>query len=107
MPQYLFQGSYTAAAWAALARKPQNRTRVIQVVVKKLGGELEGFWLTLGEHDFVGLVRMPNSVNAAALSIAAMAGGAIASFKTTALMSVPDGLKAMGLAGRTGYQPPT
>ena len=30
MPQYLLQGSYTAAAWAAQVKDPKNRIEVVR-----------------------------------------------------------------------------
>ena len=45
MPYYMFQGSYTPAAWAGMLKKPQHRLKAIQSAVKKLGGNVEGGWL--------------------------------------------------------------
>src|SRR5579864_1799795 len=106
MPSFMLQASYTPEAWATLIKKPQNRLAVIRSAVEKLGGSVEGSWLALGEHDVVLIYKMPNAVSAAALSIAAAAGGALKSSKTTALLTFEEGLEAMKQADKAGYRPP-
>jgi uncharacterized protein with GYD domain len=106
MPYYMFQGSYTPAAWAGMLKKPQHRLKAIQGAVKKLGGSVEGGWLTFGEYDYVIICRLPNQVSAAAFAVAVAAGGAVGSGKTTPLLTFEEGLKAMRQAGRSGYRPP-
>jgi uncharacterized protein with GYD domain len=106
MPQYLIQASYTADAWAILVKKPQNRAEAIQQLAKNLGGTLENAWLCLGEHDVVAVLSMPGNVTAAAFSMAAMAGGALKSIKTTPLFSYEEGIDAMQKASNAGYRPP-
>ena len=106
MAYYLYQAAYTAEALKTLTRKPVNRFEVIRKAVKDLGGTLEGGWFSLGEYDVVLLLQMPNNVSAAALSLAAAAGGAVQHGKTTALMTVEEGLTAMRKAGESSYRPP-
>ena len=106
MPYYMFQGSYTPAAWAGMIRKPQNRTKAIQGAVKKLGGSVEGGWLSFGEYDYVVICRLPNQASAAAFAVAVAGGGAVSSGKTTPLLTFEEGIKAMKQAGRSGYRPP-
>jgi uncharacterized protein with GYD domain len=106
MAYYLFQGSYTPETWAALVKRPQNRSRAVQNLAQELGGSLEGFWLTFGQDDFVGIMRMPNNVNAAALSVAAAAGGAVRSIRTTPLMTPQEGVKVMRRAAKVHYRAP-
>ncbi|MBI3665588.1 MAG: GYD domain-containing protein [Acidobacteria bacterium] len=107
MPQYLFQVGYTAEAWKALVKKPQNRLEAIRPVIEKLGGKIHDFWFCFGEYDIVGVIEAPDNVSAAAFAIGAAAGGALRSFKTTPLMSVAEGLEALKRAGKAGYQPPS
>lgn len=107
MPSYLVQASYTVEALQALMKKPQDRTAVISKAVENLGGTLTGLWLSFGDQDVVVLVELPNNVNAAALSIAVAAGGALKSTKTTPLLSVAQGIQAMKKAASSGYTPVT
>jgi uncharacterized protein with GYD domain len=106
MPYYLLQVAYTPDAWAALVKKPQNRLDVIRSALEKLGGSLEGGWLSFGEYDVVAIYKMPDNVSAAAIGIATAAGGALKSSKTTPLLTVEEGLEAMKQASKTGYRPP-
>lgn len=105
MAEYLFQLSYGAEAWAAMIDRPQNRAEKVRAAVEKLGGKISQFWFSFGEYDIVGVLEMPNNVSAAAFSMAVAAGGACTSFKTTPLISVEEGLKAMKKAGNCGYKP--
>src|SRR6266852_2515434 len=106
MAYYLLQAAYTSETWASLVKRTQNRLDVIRGTVEKLGGSLEGGWLAFGQYDVVLILQMPGNVNAAALSIAAAAGGALKSCITTPLLTFEEGLEAMKKAGKAGYQPP-
>lgn len=106
MAYYMFQPTFTAEAWAKMLREPQNREQAIRPVIEKLGGKLIGYWFTFGESDAIVIVQMPDNVSAAAASLAATAGGALKSLKTTVLMSVDDSMQAMRKAGAAGYRAP-
>jgi uncharacterized protein with GYD domain len=107
MTSYLLQISYTPEAWAAMVKKPQDRAQAVEGAVKKLGGRIERFWLSFGDYDIVGVVEMPDSVAAAAFSMAVSAGGACKSVKTTPLLTVQEGVEAMKKASTSGYKPAT
>jgi hypothetical protein len=49
---------------------------------------------------------MPGNVEAAAFSLAASAGGAVRSIKTTPLLSASEGIDAMKKASMSGYKAP-
>ena len=106
MAYYMLLASYTPEAWAKLVKKPQNRMEVVRSTVEKLGGSVEGSWFAFGEQDIVLICKMPNAVSAAALSIAAAAGGALKSAKTTPLLTFEEGQQAMKQAAKSGYRPP-
>ena len=106
MAHYMFQASFTPEAWSKMVREPQNREQAIRPVIEKLGGKLVGYWFAFGESDAVVIVQMPDNVSAAAASLAATAGGALKSLKTTVLMSVDESMQAMGKAALAGYRGP-
>jgi uncharacterized protein with GYD domain len=106
MPHYLIQGSYTAEAWQALLNKPEDRREALRAVLEKLGGRMLHSWYTFGQHDFVGIVELPDNVSAAAFSLAQTAGGALRSLETTPLLEFAEGLEAMKRASKAGYRPP-
>jgi uncharacterized protein with GYD domain len=105
MAHYLLQVAYTPEAWAALVKSPQDRTQAVEGAIKNLGGKIERFWLSFGDYDTVGIVEMPDSVNAAAFSMAVAAGGACKGVKTTPLLTTAEGVEAMKKAAQCGYKP--
>jgi uncharacterized protein with GYD domain len=106
MAHYMFQASFTSEAWASMVKEPQNREQTIRPMIEKLGGKLIGYWFAFGDSDAVVIVQMPDNVSAAAASLAAAAGGAVKSLKTTPLMSVEEAMQAMRKAGGAGYRAP-
>jgi uncharacterized protein with GYD domain len=104
---YLFQVSYTAEAWSALVKHPQDRVEAVGKVIEKLGGKPGPFWGAFGDYDLIGVIEMPDNVSAAAFAIAVASGGACKNVKTTPLISIPEAVKAMKKAGGSGYKPVT
>lgn len=105
MADYLLQISYSSDAWAAMMKRPENRSEAVRGAVEKLGGKVGPFWLSFGDHDLVGVIEMPDNVGAAAFSIAISAGGACKRVKTTPLLKIADGMEAMKKAATCGYRP--
>jgi uncharacterized protein with GYD domain len=106
MAHYLIEVAYTAEAWAAQVSNPQNRIEAIRPVIERLGGRIESAYYAFGEYDVVGIMEMPDNVSAAALSLAASAGGAMKAIKTIPLMTIEEGIEAMRKAAGSGYRPP-
>jgi uncharacterized protein with GYD domain len=107
MPHFLTQAAYTDQAWQALVANPQNRLDAIRPVIEKLGGRVVNAYFAFGDYDFVLITELPDNVSAAALAIAASAGGACKSVKTTPLMEATEGLEAIRKAGTSGYRAPS
>jgi uncharacterized protein with GYD domain len=106
MTHYLIEVTYTGDAWAAQVSNPQNRIEAIRPVIERLGGRIESAYYAFGEYDVVGIMEMPDNVSAAALSLAAAAGGAVKAIKTIPLMTIEEGIEAMRKAAGAGYRPP-
>ena len=107
MPLFLSQVAYNEEGWQALVANPQNRLDAIRPVVEKLGGRIINAYFAFGEYDFILISLFPDNVSAAALAIAAAAGGAVKSIKTTPLMEAAEGLEAVRKAGTSGYRAPS
>jgi uncharacterized protein with GYD domain len=107
MSLFLSQVAYNEEGWKALVSNPQNRLDVIRPVVEKLGGRLINAYFAFGDYDFVLISEFPDNVSIAALAIAAAAGGAVKSIKTTPLMEAAEGLEALRKAAASGYRAPT
>lgn len=107
MPSYMLQVSYSTEAMAAMIKHPQNRGEAVRKPIERLGGKMQAFWLTFGDHDVVAIIEMPDNVSAAAFALAVAAGGACKNVKTTPLLTAEEGIKAMKKAGDSGYRPAT
>jgi len=106
MPTYLFQGCYTPESISAMVHKPEDRSVVVRKLIESFGGKLEGFWLSFGEYDFVGIMQLPDAESAAALALSVSAGGGVHNYKTIPLLTWEEGLKAFKKAGGVKYRPP-
>ena len=106
MAKFLIQVAYTPQAWASLIKNPHDRTQVLKPVLEKLGGSIGSVYFAFGDYDIVGILDLPQNADAAAFAIAASAGGAIRSIKTTPLMTVEEGISAMKKAAQSGYVAP-
>lgn len=106
MTHYMLQAAYTPQAWAALLKNPHDRVQALKPVLDKLGGKVESSYFAFGDYDIVAIVQMPANTDMAAFSIAAAAGGAVKSLKTTPLLTTAEGLDAMQKAAASGYTPP-
>lgn len=106
MAHYLLQVGYTSEAWASIIATQSNRLDAVKPVIEKLGGKIEGGWLAFGDYDLITIVQMPSNVDAAAFSLAASAGGAVRSIKTTPLLTMEEGQAAMKKAAAAGYKSP-
>ena len=105
MPSYLVQVSYSSEALASLIANPHDRSEVVRRVAKKLGGKIQGAWLAFGDYDLVMVMEMPDNVSAAGLALAAAAGGSCKTVKTTPLLTIAEGMAALGKAAESGYKP--
>ena len=106
MAQYLLQFSYTADAWAALAKNPVDRSAGIDALAKKMGGKLVSLHYTLGEYDGVGIIEAPDDVSGMAAVLAAMAPGHLKTTRTTRLYSPAELVSALKKSQGAGYKAP-
>src|SRR5512135_2026098 len=65
MPYYLLQASYSRTGWAALVQNPHDRVAAVQTAAARLGGTLQGMYMSFGEYDVVAIYRMPDDMSAA------------------------------------------
>ena len=107
MPYYLVQLSYTKEAIKTLDEHPQNRFEAVRSAYEELGVTIREAFLAFGDYDVVLLLEAPDNVHMAAISMAVTAGGAIAHYKTTPLMTWDEGVEAMRMAGGSSYTPPS
>ncbi len=106
MPRYMLQFSYSATAWAALAKDPANRRALVETMMKKLGGRLVDLYYHFGDFDGTAIVEAPDDITAFAAVIAAVAPGHIKTTRTTRLMTVEETIEAMKKAGTVSLPAP-
>ena len=107
MPRYMVQFAYTAAAWAALTKNPQNRAEGLNALAERMGGRLLDLYYCFGEYDGMAILELPDDTAATAAVLAAIAPGHVKSSRTTRLMSVEETMDAMRKAGSATYAGPT
>ncbi|GAA2149768.1 GYD domain-containing protein [Nocardioides koreensis] len=108
MAQYLLEVAYTPESWAKQIRDQGNVLDRIQPLLEASGGRIESMFYAFGDYDLVGIADFASPEGAAAFSLAATAGGAVKTFKTTPLLTIEQGLDAMARASEAakGYRPP-
>jgi uncharacterized protein with GYD domain len=106
MSLFLSQVAYSENGWQALVSNPQNRLEALRPVLDKLGGRIVNAYFAFGDSDLVMICEFPDNVSAAALAMAAAAGGAVRSIKTTPLLEASEGLEALRKAAASGYRAP-
>jgi uncharacterized protein with GYD domain len=108
MAQFLFQVAYTSDSWATQVREHGNVLERIQPLIDGCRGSVTGCFYAFGDYDLVLLADFPGDEEAAAFSLAATAGGSVKTIKTTPLLTVDQGIKAMKRAEEVGrdYHPP-
>jgi uncharacterized protein with GYD domain len=106
MALYMIQGTYTAEAWAAMTKNPQDRRIPMREVAQKLGGRSIEVYYCFGEYDVVVLVELPEDNAALTTAIAGVIPGHLKASKTTKLFTVEETLEAMRKAGSLAFQGP-
>jgi uncharacterized protein with GYD domain len=109
MARYMFQVAYTSESWATQVRIQANAVDRVEPLVAACNGTLEALYYAFGDSDVVGIGDFKTPEDAAAFSMAITAGGAVKSFRTTPLMTIEQGVKAMKRAAGAAatYKPPT
>jgi len=87
MPKYLVSVSYSAEGAKGLRQDGGTKRRQVATnAVESLGGKVEAFYFSFGEHDAIIIADMPDAASAAAVSLAVSSTGA-ARLTTTALIT--------------------
>ena len=106
MQLYMTRFSYTAKAWEAFAKKPEDRSAVFRELVERMGGKLLSFYYCFGEYDGVVIFEAPDEATATATIITAVTPGHLKATETTVLVTVEDTVEAMRKADSTRYRGP-
>lgn len=78
MPTYISFLSYTQQGIATVKNSP-TRLDAAKEAYRKAGGEIKGFYLTMGRYDMVLIAELPNDETVAQLALSLGAAGNIRS----------------------------
>jgi len=78
MATYLWRVTYTSeGAKGLVSEGGTKRQAAVRQTVEKAGGKLIAFYFAIGEADLYGIAEFPDTVTAAATSLAVNASGAV------------------------------
>ncbi|MBI1880998.1 MAG: GYD domain-containing protein [Chloroflexi bacterium] len=106
MPTFMTQFSYTAQAWAAMAKNPEDRGAAINALLEKLGGRLLNIYYTMGDYDGFIIFEAPDGATATTAIIAATTPGHLKTTKTTQLFTMNETMDMASKAGSMVYSAP-
>ena len=107
MPLFMLQGTYTPQAWAAMAKKPEDREQAAHALIQKAGGKPLNTYFSFGEYDVAAIFEAPDAATAAAIAIAGNSPGHLKAIKTTQLMTAQELMAVMKKAGSLTFRGPT
>jgi uncharacterized protein with GYD domain len=106
MPKYLIQGSYSQQGLKGMLKEGGSKRReAAEQIIKGTGGRLEAYYYAFGSDDFVIIADLPSNVDAAALSFAVNASGAVQS-RMTVLITPEEADQAAEKMKTITYRPP-
>jgi len=79
--------SYSSEAWARMINAPGDRTAALRQVLASVGGSLESIHWMFGPYDGIAILDVPDSVSAAAVSIAVGSTGVFKHLETHELFT--------------------
>lgn len=108
MAKYAIFFSYSADTWARMINNPGDRTAAIRQLTASMGGSLESAYWMFGAHDGIAVVDVPDSIRAAALSVAVGSTGSFKHLETHELFGQEQLGEMLSHAkdATQAYQPP-
>ena len=87
MPKYLVHGTYAEEGLKGLLKDGgSKRRKVVEQLIKGMGGKLEVMYFAFGEDDVLMIVDLPSSVDCTACALMVNASGAV-KLRTTVLIT--------------------
>ncbi|HJY04137.1 MAG TPA: GYD domain-containing protein [Streptosporangiaceae bacterium] len=82
MAKYAFFFTYSSETWTRMIQNPGDRTAAVRQLASALGGSVESIYWMFGPYDGILIADVPDSVGAAALSVAVGSTGAFKHLET-------------------------
>jgi len=83
MPTYISLISYTQQGLSSIKHGPA-RLDAAKEAYRKAGGELKGFYLTMGQYDMIAIAELPNDEAVATMALSLGAAGNLRTITTRA-----------------------
>jgi uncharacterized protein with GYD domain len=108
MAKYVIFFSYTSEAWARMIQNPGDRIAAVRQLTDSVGGSMECAYWMFGAKDGLVIFDVPDSVSAAALSVAVGSTGSFKSLETHELLSQEQLSQVLSRskAAAQAYRPP-
>ena len=106
MALYRLDFSYTAEAWQALAKNPEDRREPIRQLAERIGGRLIELYYSMGEYDGFVILEAPDNLSASVGSLSALMPGHLKAAKTTPIFTVEETLQVLQQVGGLDYRGP-
>lgn len=104
MAKFLVQATYSSDGLRGLQKeKASGRQEVVNRAVAALGGKVESMYFSLGDHDVVLIVDVPDLIAGTALAVAVSSSGLVRT-RTTPLLTIQETDQA--LSKSVEYSPP-
>ncbi len=108
MPRYLSTLTITPGGINGLVQNPQNRREVIEPLFQAVGGQLEHYWVGVGENSFYVVFTAPDDdINLEALTMIVYSSGIADSFKTSRILTSEEAMEAAKKASDLTYRSPS
>jgi uncharacterized protein with GYD domain len=108
MAKYAVFFTYSSDAWARMINNPGDRTAAVRQLADSVGGSLESAYWMFGAHDGIVSIDVPDSVRAAAVSVAVGSTGSFKELETHELFTQDQLGQVLSHARNAAqaYQPP-
>lgn len=98
MTKYLIKASYNAEGVKGLLKAGgTSRKQAVEDMINALGGKLDCFYYSFGEHDVYAISSLPDAATAAAMALTIKASGLV-SISTTVLIDPEEIDKAKDIS---------
>lgn len=104
--KYLILFSFSAEAAKRYVANPADRMSAVREVTESVGGSLESSYWMLGDYDGLTIVDLPDTLTAAAVSMALSGSGAFSRYETRELIPPGDYRAIAERAQAISFRPP-
>jgi uncharacterized protein with GYD domain len=106
MAKYVIFFTLKGGAIKGMIDRPSNRETVVSNLLSGVGGSLEAYYWMLGQYDGMAICDIPDSVSAAAISLAVSSTDAFGHLETHELIPASALKHVLDTAKGLSYFPP-